>query len=511
MPDDSYVGSTLEHRYKVESILGEDSMGLLYRCRHKVIGKNVALKILRPEHTRDRAVVDRFFAELKTVNSLGSSRIIAISDWGQLPDGAIYVAMELLEGESLSHLVDGGKAIDLPRAIAIGRQIAEGLSDAHNEGVFHGAIRPSSIFLARNGGEGVAAKLLDFGIYGLTTACGVFFGKPHYISPEQAERKFVDHHTDIYSLGVVLYQMASGRVPFDAGDFNEICREHISTDPLPIRSIVPPVVPVPIGLEAIILKCLEKFPAQRYRSMDDLLSDLEKAYDSPVALGEMRARLDRADGKLPLQLPKRKESVHSSDLFAQTTQASKDPETGNTGAIRRSVVEDVQFTLPSARPKNLLRRVAEALNPPARSSDPASKTASSTVAAYHGDEPYIFISYSRSDTDLITPFLRALAEQNHRFWYDAGIHGSTEWAEVIEAKLDRCRLFLVFLSRNSVDSKWVRREISRADSLNKPLLPVMIEPVELTQGTGLLLGATQIVNLANRDFIEEVRKAWSTK
>ncbi|HWA77493.1 MAG TPA: serine/threonine-protein kinase [Polyangiaceae bacterium] len=297
--NDPYLGATIDGRYKVEAQLGEGGMGVVYRCTHTIIGKKVAMKVLRADLARDAEVTERFLNEAKAASLIGNAHIIDISDFGQFADGATYFVMEFLAGTPLSKALEGGAAIPISRIIHIARQLAEGLAAAHESGIVHRDLKPDNIFLIARGAEKDFVKILDFGIAkvstsgeGKLTRAGAVFGTPHYMSPEQAAGAPVDHRGDVYSLGVILYEMASGRVPFDADNFMGILTQHMYKAPVPMRALVPAPADVPPGLEAIVLKSLSKRPEDRYQTMGELIADLDKlaAGQVPNAVNEMMAR-----------------------------------------------------------------------------------------------------------------------------------------------------------------------------------------------------------------------------
>ncbi len=297
---DPYLGCTIDKRYKVEALLGEGGMGVVYRCRHKIIDKQVALKILRADLARDKEVTERFLIEAKAASSIGNDHIIDISDFGQLPDGSAYFVMEFLEGVPLAAAISPGMRMPAERIVHIAMQLCDGLAAAHAAGIVHRDLKPDNIYLVPRGLEKDYIKILDFGIAKVTnqatgklTQAGSIFGTPHYMSPEQAAGAPVDHTGDIYSLGVILYELSSGRVPFDADNFMGILTQHMYKAP---ERITNPSEGqgVPPGLEAIILKCMSKRPEQRYQSMLELREDLQRLRENavPNAVEELVARAD---------------------------------------------------------------------------------------------------------------------------------------------------------------------------------------------------------------------------
>jgi tRNA A-37 threonylcarbamoyl transferase component Bud32 len=279
---DPYVGSVIDGRYRVETVLGEGGMGVVYRCSHTIIGKKLALKVLRADLARDQEVTERFLNEAKSASGIGNPHIVDISDFGQFPDGATYFVMEYLNGVPLGTAISGGQPLPVPRLLKIGRQLAEGLAAAHAAGIVHRDLKPDNIFLIERGADKDFVKILDFGIAKVSTAegkltrAGAVFGTPHYMSPEQAAGTSVDQRGDIYSLGIIMYELAAAKVPFDADNFMGVLTQHMYKAPTPLREAAPQPEEVTVGLEAVVMKCLAKRPENRYQSMDEVIVDIDR-------------------------------------------------------------------------------------------------------------------------------------------------------------------------------------------------------------------------------------------
>jgi serine/threonine-protein kinase len=254
------------------------------------------MKILRSELAREHEVTERFLIEAKAASAIGNEHVIDISDFGQLPDGSAYFVMEFLDGQPLSAVLSAHKSLPAARILHIALQLAKGLEAAHKAGIVHRDLKPDNVFLITRAGDPDFVKVLDFGIAkvssaatGRLTQAGSVFGTPHYMSPEQAAGAPVDHRGDIYAVGVMLYELATGSLPFQAENFMAILTQHIYKAPASLRTIEPSV---PLQLEAIVLKCLSKRPEQRYQSMQELAQDLEafRAGSIPSAVSEMMER-----------------------------------------------------------------------------------------------------------------------------------------------------------------------------------------------------------------------------
>ena len=273
------VGRTIDHRYRVESKLGEGGMGLVYRVTHTLLNKPQAIKVLRREHTRDEEALARFRREAESASGIGNQHIVDVSDFGILEDGSFYFVMEYLEGMDLIDTIHSIGYMPEERAIHIAKQICRALGAAHRAGIVHRDLKPENVFLVERDGAEDFVKILDFGIAKVgnlpsrITRDGEVLGTPHSMSPEQCEGEGVDHRTDVYAMGVLLYEMVTGQVPHDAETMMGILTKHLYDDPIPPKTRVPQVS---AALERVIMRCLEKKPGERYQAMHEIETDLER-------------------------------------------------------------------------------------------------------------------------------------------------------------------------------------------------------------------------------------------
>ena len=276
---ENLTGQLIDGRYQIDYVLGVGSMGLVYGARHAAVGKLVAIKALRAHLASDAEAIQRFNAEATAATSIGNQHIVETFDFGQLPDGAAYMVMEYLEGRSLAELIEGWSPLPVERITKIAVQIAEALNAAHLAGIVHRDLKPDNIFLCERENDADFVKILDFGIakFGVSqarlTQAGAVFGTPAYMSPEQALGKATDGRTDVYALGVMLYEMACGRVPFSGENAIVVLSMHANEEPEPLSKRKPDVSP---ELEAIVNKCLSKDLEARYASMAELAADLAR-------------------------------------------------------------------------------------------------------------------------------------------------------------------------------------------------------------------------------------------
>jgi serine/threonine protein kinase len=288
---ENLTGQLLDGRYQIDYVLGVGSMGIVYGARHAAVGKLVAVKALRAHLASDAEAIQRFNAEATAATSIGNQHIVETYDFGRLPDGTAYMVMEYLEGRSLAELIEGWSPLPLERITKIGVQIAEALNAAHLAGIVHRDLKPDNVFLCEREDDVDFVKILDFGIakFGVSqarlTQAGAVFGTPAYMSPEQALGKATDGRTDIYALGVMLYEMACGRVPFQGENAIAVLSMHANEEPEALSARKPDVSP---ELEAIVDKCLRKDVEVRYGSMAELAADLARLAAGMPVRAELR-------------------------------------------------------------------------------------------------------------------------------------------------------------------------------------------------------------------------------
>lgn len=305
-PEDmARLGQTVGN-YRLNSILGRGGMGTVYAGEHVYIRKPVALKVLHPQFAKYPEAVNRFLREARAASLINHANIVDVTDFGLLPDGVVYFVMEYLEGESLEDIIERDSAVELYRAINIANQIALALDAAHAQKIIHRDLKPDNIMLLRLPGRRDLVrmgpdhtwvserektfdfvKVLDFGIAKMVdpddltaeTIKGAVFGTPEYMSPEAARGEEVDHRSDIYSLGVILFDMLCGRPPFEAEQGSDVLKMHISKAPPRPREYAAHRE-ITEHAERCILKALEKDRNKRYQTMREFRDDLQNAYGS---------------------------------------------------------------------------------------------------------------------------------------------------------------------------------------------------------------------------------------
>jgi predicted Ser/Thr protein kinase len=293
------IGAVVAERYQVESLLGAGGMGVVLAARHMQLGHLVAIKVMRGSAARDDKAVGRFLREARAAVALSSERVAKVADVGTLPNGAPYMVMEYLSGRDLGEVLRSGGPMAVPVAADAVLQACEAIAEAHSLGIVHRDLKPSNLFLTTGRDGKPLVKVLDFGIAtaaaqaGMSssgdqlTETGMVMGSPAYMSPEQIRNaKAADARSDVWSIGVILYELLTSEAPFKGDTFGETFARILAEDPPPIRRKRPDV---PAELERMILQCLERDPKRRVQSVAALAPRLARfaPVDSAPLLGRI--------------------------------------------------------------------------------------------------------------------------------------------------------------------------------------------------------------------------------
>ncbi|MCI0489986.1 MAG: serine/threonine protein kinase [Blastocatellia bacterium] len=272
---DPMIGTLIDNKYKVERYIGGGGMGSVYAARHSVINKQVAIKIFTPDPEQDPSLPERFQHEAEASARIRHPNIVPVNDFGQTSDGTLYMVMEYVEGFPLRQLLDKEEKLSPERAVAFGSQICAAIAVAHSANIIHRDLKPENILIEMIDGR-ETARVFDFGIAKLKdkqglTKVGTVLGTPDYMSPEQCSSKEVDARSDIYSLGIILYELLSGQVPFIAPKYQQVLVKHVIEPPRPLDELRPDI---PESLVYAVMRALEKEPDLRHQTATELADDL---------------------------------------------------------------------------------------------------------------------------------------------------------------------------------------------------------------------------------------------
>jgi len=344
--DDPLLGMVVEGRYKIQSVIGQGSAGTVYKAVQELIGREVAIKVLHDYLVSDDEFIKRFRQEAKASSRLSHPNIITIYDFGLIPEGhRPYIAMDLLIGTPLSDLLASVERLSLEEAIPIFVQVCSALGEAHRQGVVHRDVKPENIVLVERSGQRLFPIVVDFGIARIVeesdaakiTRTGTVCGSPTYMSPEQCTSSKVDHRSDIYSLGVVIYEALTGEVPFHSDELVRVMAMHLSDPPTPLNQ-VKPGLQFPEMLEEVVYKSLAKNPDQRYQSMEDFAAAIEESIKQkePAAQKVLQPKKPKAIEPGPLA---QDESLHTSRSQSQEMPA---PSRASSRDLASRALEELQ-------------------------------------------------------------------------------------------------------------------------------------------------------------------------
>ncbi|MFN2453983.1 MAG: protein kinase [Pyrinomonadaceae bacterium] len=336
-PIDPLVGRILDGKYKLDVRLGEGGMGTVYRATHLLIERPVAVKVLNTRFVTDEAARERFRREARAAGRLQHTNAVAVTDFGETPDGFVYIVMELLEGRSLRDVLALEAPFDTARAVSLMLQISAAVAAAHEAGIIHRDLKPGNIFVVERPHAPAIVKVLDFGIAKLAlektdgvspvtlTEAGVMIGTPRYMSPEQCDGAELKESSDVYSLGIILYEMLAGAPPFTGLTPLAVALKHSSEMPRSPREIV---ANIPLEIEEVVLHALEKKPAQRppdagafrrelYSVAERLGLEHAAGFSAPTLENLRGAGTETPSGRLLIDIERLREQRAAS--FAATT------------------------------------------------------------------------------------------------------------------------------------------------------------------------------------------------
>ena len=276
------IGELIADKYRVDLLVGTGGMGEVYRATSQEDGRAVAIKVLRSDLAENRTFRERFLQEAELTEKLDHENIVRVEEHGGLPDGGLYMVMELLEGDNLSEELGNSERIAWPRALWITQRILDALSQVHSAGMIHRDIKPENIFIV-GGFQDRNIKLFDFGLAKSNeenearrdlTQPGFAIGTPTYLAPERVTGRGADPRSDLYSLSVLLYEMLTGTTPFTATDLEEMLVQHLQKQPPPFSEVAPDAM-IPSTVEMLVMRGLSKDPDHRYQSAAEYARAIE--------------------------------------------------------------------------------------------------------------------------------------------------------------------------------------------------------------------------------------------
>lgn len=293
-------GTIIQGRYEIGQVIGEGGMGRVYQVYDRQLEKTFAAKILNAQLVKDAASVKRFEQEARAAAALTHANLVPVYDYGQSESGLPFIVMDYLQGQDLAAMIQQEGFLDKNRALDIVLQTCEAVAHAHQKNVIHRDLKPSNIFVTRSSDGNDIVKVLDFGIAKIhqqpgqkaetLTQTGELFGSPLYMSPEQCLGNVIDQRSDIYAIGCVLYEMLTGQAPFSAANPIKTILKHINEDPKPASDVMNDGS-IPADLNAVVMRCLEKDPSDRYESVDQLIHDLRNIRESkPIKIHKRKKK-----------------------------------------------------------------------------------------------------------------------------------------------------------------------------------------------------------------------------
>jgi serine/threonine-protein kinase len=335
-PATNLVGQVIADRYHVVKKLGEGGMGQVYLAEHVKMGRRSAIKVMNPSLTHDPDAVARFNREAANASRITHPNVCAVYDFGETPDGLIYLAMEFVEGAPLTDLLGRDGALPLGRAVRIFRQVADALQAAHDLGIVHRDLKPDNIMLTKGRDGADVVKVVDFGIAKAVggdeagqkvTKTGLVVGTPEFMSPEQLSGDKVDGRSDLYSLALVFFRMLTGKLPFEATSVQETMIKRLTDEPVKLAASRPDLA-FPTGLQEVLDAALTRAPADRYQSVAKFAADVAAVVGTTLEGAPLPATRADADGKTelmeapPPRAPARKRSGSATKVMTPARKRS---------------------------------------------------------------------------------------------------------------------------------------------------------------------------------------------
>lgn len=365
-PED-LTGAVLAGRYRLRRLLDRGGMGYVYYGEHIAIGKRVAVKVLTSQTASSENHRTRLLREARACSRIAHENVVDITDFGEAPNGSVFLVMELLQGETLAATLDREGPLPWARAKSIILQICRALHAAHRLGILHRDVKPDNCFRIKRGGNRDFVKMFDFGLAKILrdggdrplTSNGTIFGTPEYMSPEQTRGAQVDHRSDLYSTGIILYELVTGTVPFRGDHFMEVFKQQVSAKPTPPSELNPAVSQ---ALERVILKAIAKDPAKRFASMQELATALTAVPTDLAAMDNTRAGLAiiaggqaNESGVLAGTAPDSETTPATSGFGRSPSASSSDRSASNSGSQRAPRPASGEIMVPQQAMRDLIK------------------------------------------------------------------------------------------------------------------------------------------------------------
>lgn len=362
---DPLIGKLIQDRYRIESLIAKGSMGVIYKATQELIGREVAVKVMHNYLVSDDESLKRYHKEAKAASRLNHPNITTIYDFGVLASGQPYIVMDLLTGKTLADYLKERNQLTLNQTLMVFQQVCLALAEAHKCGIVHRDIKPENIVIDEMpDGKSIQVKVVDFGIatfsegvddtLGKITKTGTVCGSPFYMSPEQCDASKLDHRSDLYSLGVVLFETLTGKVPFESKDIYQVLTMQVKDAPPKLKKMRPDLEYAE-SIESVVAKSLSKEPDKRYQTADDFWLALAQAGGLKAGQFKTAKDLARAADQLPDLIKKKRAESAQMDEPGESAVAA-----AGEGEPEKASLPEVSSTVPGLTPDELQRKIRAA-------------------------------------------------------------------------------------------------------------------------------------------------------